>query len=183
MKEENHRMTLIDSPWRDSDLNLSPLLNSNSNSDNSNSLNHNHHHHHHHHQQQQQNNNNNSRHIISIDTKNLSISTISNHNDDTNFDESLPIIDTKDITLSSNHSIQSIPINSKDLQLISRELSLISSNTSNGQSAMNANFLNDNKNLINDNKNIECVVCGDKSSGKHYGQFTCEGSCFFLYVT
>lgn len=23
--------------------------------------------------------------------------------------------------------------------------------------------------------NIECIVCGDKSSGKHYGQFTCEG--------
>ncbi|XP_058793310.1 nuclear receptor subfamily 2 group F member 5-like isoform X1 [Phymastichus coffea] len=22
---------------------------------------------------------------------------------------------------------------------------------------------------------IECIVCGDKSSGKHYGQFTCEG--------
>ena len=22
---------------------------------------------------------------------------------------------------------------------------------------------------------ISCVVCNDKSSGKHYGQFTCEG--------
>ncbi|KAG7482303.1 COUP transcription factor 2-like [Solea senegalensis] len=26
------------------------------------------------------------------------------------------------------------------------------------------------------NQHIECIVCGDKSSGKHYGQFTCEGS-------
>ncbi len=22
---------------------------------------------------------------------------------------------------------------------------------------------------------MTCIVCGDKSSGKHYGQFTCEG--------
>lgn len=32
------------------------------------------------------------------------------------------------------------------------------------------------------NQNIECVVCGDKSSGKHYGQFTCEGNLFFFYI-
>lgn len=29
--------------------------------------------------------------------------------------------------------------------------------------------------------NIECVVCGDKSSGKHYGQFTCEGNPLYFF--
>lgn len=31
-------------------------------------------------------------------------------------------------------------------------------------------------------QNIECIVCGDKSSGKHYGQFTCEGESTELKI-
>ena len=33
-----------------------------------------------------------------------------------------------------------------------------------------------------DGQELLCVVCGDKSSGKHYGQFTCEGKSQFLFL-
>ena len=46
----------------------------------------------------------------------------------------------------------------------------------------------DTESIIKDEhgQEIACVVCGDKSSGKHYGQFTCEGklfvyNCVYLY--
>lgn len=44
-----------------------------------------------------------------------------------------------------------------------------------------SNSLPDSGSPVEKKDHLECVVCGDKSSGKHYGQFTCEGKKFLLF--
>ncbi|ESO05174.1 hypothetical protein HELRODRAFT_77679 [Helobdella robusta] len=50
----------------------------------------------------------------------------------------------------------------------------------NSNSNINYNSCDETKVSNDQQQLVECIVCGDKSSGKHYGQFTCEGCKSFF---
>ena len=78
--------------------------------------------------------------------------------------------DIHDIAITSNPSTQSTQ--SDLLTTIPSQSTSSMSQGSDGESSST---------IVKDEngQEINCVVCSDKSSGKHYGQFTCEGNRVF----
>lgn len=94
---------------------------------------------------------------------------------DQNLGSHIPMPPTSDVDLTS----LSGPITtSRDLVPVSRELVQQSTTPSSQANSTQSGG----STVAEKNQNIECIVCGDKSSGKHYGQFTCEGEFGFLFL-